>query len=33
MYTEFWWGYLLGNAHLEDQEGDVRIAFRWILGI
>jgi len=20
MYTEFWWGYLLRNAHLEDQE-------------
>jgi hypothetical protein len=23
IYTEFWWGYLLKNVHLEDQKADV----------
>lgn len=30
--TEFLWGNLLNNNHMEDCEGDVRITLRWILG-
>jgi hypothetical protein len=32
MYTEFWWGNLLGNARLEDQEGDETIPLGKVRG-
>jgi hypothetical protein len=31
IYTKLWWGNLLKNCHFEDQEGDGRIKFGWIL--
>jgi hypothetical protein len=32
IHTEFWWGNLLENVYLENQEGDGRVASRWIVG-
>jgi hypothetical protein len=30
-HTQYWWGDLLVNIHLEDPEGDGRILFKAIL--
>jgi hypothetical protein len=31
MITEFWWGNILEDSHLGDQEGDGRNTLRWIV--
>jgi hypothetical protein len=30
MHTEFWWGKLLENIHLEERKEDGRITLSWI---
>jgi hypothetical protein len=29
IHTEFWWGNLLKNNHLEDQEGEGKKILKW----
>jgi len=30
VYTEFWWGKLMENNHLEDRSIEGRIILKWI---